>query len=101
VANRDDLVVVYVSSHGSSAKQAVAGVNMLVAYDTNIQNQLATGIPMEWLTQIIKDQVHCDRVVLILDVCHSGAAQTASKGLPRRFDFNPDQVGVGSGQLVL
>jgi tetratricopeptide (TPR) repeat protein len=101
VANRDDLVVVYVSSHGSSAKQAVAGVNMLVAYDTNIQNQLATGIPMEWLTQIIKDQVHCDRVVLILDVCHSGAAQTASKGLTRRFDFNPDQVGVGSGQLVL
>jgi len=101
VANRDDLVVVYVSSHGSSAKQAVAGVNMLVAYDTNMQNQLATGIPMEWLTQIIKDQVHCDRVVLVLDVCHSGAAQTASKGLTRRFDFNPDHVGVGSGQLVL
>ncbi|MCA9803717.1 MAG: tetratricopeptide repeat protein [Cyanobacteria bacterium HKST-UBA02] len=101
VANRDDLVVVYVSSHGSSAKRDVAGVNMLVAYDTNIDNQLATGIPMEWLSQIIKDQVHCDRVVLILDVCHSGAAKTASKGLTRRFDFNLNDVGAGSGQIIL
>ncbi|MGD9683550.1 MAG: tetratricopeptide repeat protein [Candidatus Obscuribacterales bacterium] len=102
VANRDDLVVVYVSSHGSSAKRDVAGVNMLVAYDTNIDNQLATGIPMEWLSQIIKDQVHCDRVVLILDVCHSGAAKTASsKGLVRRFDFNLDEVGAGSGQIIV
>lgn len=101
VANRDDLVVVYISSHGSSAKRDVAGVNMLVTYDTNISNQLATGIPMEWLTQLIKDQVHCDRVVLILDVCHSGAAQTASKGLTRRFDFDLERVGVGSGQIVL
>ncbi len=101
VANRDDLVVVYISSHGSAAKHDIAGVNMLVAHDTNIDNQLATGIPMEWLTQIIKDQVHCDRVVLILDVCHSGAAQTSSKGLTRRFDFDPDHVGVGSGQIVV
>ncbi|MBK9143448.1 MAG: tetratricopeptide repeat protein [Candidatus Melainabacteria bacterium] len=101
VANRDDLVVVYISSHGSSAKRDVAGVNMLVAYDTNIDNQLATGIPMEWLSQIIKDQVHCERVVLILDVCHSGAARTASKGLVRRFDFNLNEVGAGSGQIIL
>lgn len=101
VANRDDLVVVYISSHGSSAKRDVAGVNMLVAYDTNIHNQLATGIPMEWLSQIIKDQVHCDRVVLILDVCHSGAARTASKGLVRRFDFDLNEVGAGSGQIIL
>jgi tetratricopeptide (TPR) repeat protein len=101
VANSDDLVVIYISSHGSSAKRDIAGVNMLVAYDTNINNQLATGIPMEWLTQIIRDQVHCGRVVLILDVCHSGAAGTASKGLARRFDFDLDKVGVGSGQIVV
>lgn len=102
VANRDDLVVVYISSHGSSAQEQAGGVNFLVAHDTRKDSLLATGIPMQWLTGIVKDQVHSDRVVLILDVCHGGAAAGAgSKALVRTNGVDLDGLVLGTGQAVL
>lgn len=100
LANRDDLVVIYVSSHGSTSKEEVGGVNFLVAHDTNKNSLLGTGIPMQWLTKIIKEQVHSDRVVLILDVCHSASA-AGDKGLTRSAAFDIDKVTLGTGQAVL
>ncbi len=99
-ANPGDLVVVYFSSHGSTAKKEV-GVNFLVAYDTNKNSLLGTGIPMQWLTKIIAEQVHCDRVVLILDVCHSGAVASAEKGLTRADGFDVQKMAIEKGQAVL
>jgi uncharacterized caspase-like protein len=102
VANRDDLVVVYVSSHGSTAQENAGGVNFLVAHDTRKDSLLATGIPMQWLTNIIKDQVHSDRVVMILDVCHGGAAASdSSKGLVRTTGVDVNGLALGTGQAVL
>lgn len=100
LANRDDLVVVYVSSHGSQTKEEV-GVNFLVAYDTNKNSLVSTGIPMQWLTKMIKEQVHSDRILLILDVCHSGSAAGDDKGLVRQQNFDVEKVPVGAGQIVL
>jgi tetratricopeptide (TPR) repeat protein len=99
-ANPGDLVVVYFSSHGSTAKREV-GVNFLVAYDTNKNSLIGTGIPMQWITKIIAEQVHCDRVVLILDVCHSGAVASAGKGLTRVDGFDVKKMAVEKGQAVL
>lgn len=102
LANRDDLVVIYVSSHGSSAQQAAGGVNFLVAHDTRKESLLATGIPMQWLTNIIKEQVHSERVVMILDVCHGGAAASdSSKALVRTNGVDVDGLALGTGQAVL
>ncbi|HEY9712699.1 MAG TPA: caspase family protein, partial [Chroococcales cyanobacterium] len=125
-AHKDDLVVVYVSSHGSSSDQDV-GVNFLVAHDTDKYKLVSTGIPMQWLSKIIQEQVRSDRVVLILDVCHSGSA-TASpsskassesstaeknssddaggKGLfvtaaTTATTMDPSKLSLGSGQIVL
>lgn len=83
VAHPDDLVVIYISSHGSPADLDVGGVNYVVAYDTDTESLYATGIPLQDLMRIIKARVHCDRVVMILDACHSGAASVESKGLIR------------------
>ena len=80
MAHPDDLVVVYISSHGSPADMDVGGVNYIVAYDTDTESLYATGIPLQDLMRIIKARVHCDRVVIILDACHSGAANTDAKG---------------------
>ena len=79
---------------------------------------------MQWLTKIIQEQVHCKRVVVILDVCHSGSAgdeskkisadlledddidtapdstYTGGKGMARaKFDVNG--LSLGSGEMVL
>ncbi len=101
VAKKDDLVLVYISSHGSSSMDAAGGVNFLVAHDTNKNSLLGTGIPMQWLTKMIKEQVKSDRVILVLDVCHSGAAAQGGKALFRIAGMAPEQLSIGSGQMVL
>lgn len=101
VANRDDLVVVYVSSHGSGAMEQAGGVNFLVTHDTNKNSLLATGIPMQWLTNMVKEQVHSERTVIIMDVCHGGSAAPAEKSLTRNTGLNLDKLTLGNGQAVL
>jgi translation elongation factor EF-1alpha len=56
---------------------------------------------MQWLTKMVKEQVHSDRVILILDVCHSGAAGQGSKSLTRAAALDPRQMNIGSGQMII
>lgn len=99
-AGPDDLVVIYISSHGSSSRSEAGGVNFLVAHDTQPDALLSSGIPMQWLSQIIKEQVHANRVVLIMDVCHSGAS-SGEKGLSRESGFDISKLGIGEGQAMI
>lgn len=100
VANPDDLVVLFVSTHGSGAELDVGGQNYLVAYDTDVQDLYTTGVPMRRLAEDIKNRVHCDRVVIFLDACHSGGAKSEAKGLVRT-GVDASELAVGSGQLVI
>jgi len=75
----DDLVLVYISSHGSTATSEAKNTNFVAAYDTNMNNLILAGIPMQWLTAGISKLVKSDRMVLVLDVCHAGAAQLSAK----------------------
>jgi len=118
LAQPDDLVLVYVSSHGSASLENV-GVNFLVAQDTDKNKILSTGLPMQWLTKIIQEQVRSKRVVVILDVCHSASAADESKeksdaddtdsenddadakGLNRTAPLDMTGLKLGSGQVVL
>lgn len=102
VVHPDDLVVVFVSSHGSSAKQEFGQSNFLVPYEGNLENIAFNGIPMQWLTAGIKDMVRSDRVLLVLDVCHGGAVAEGAKGISRGdIAFDPATIGAGDGQLVI
>ncbi len=100
-ASKNDLVLLYVSSHGSPASKDNDNKNFLVAHDTNKENLLATGIPMQWLSQIISKSVVSDRVVMVLDVCHSGAAREGQKTLFREPGINMRTVTFGAGQSIL
>jgi len=101
MANPDDLVVIFISSHGSPADMDMEGVNYLVAHDTDVDDLYTTGIEMQDLIGTIKRRVHSDRVVLILDACHSGAADNQSKGLSRLTNLDAGMVAQGTGQLVI
>ncbi len=101
VANPDDLVVIFISSHGSPSEVDVKGANFLIAYNTDKNNLYATGIGMGELTKMIKDRCFSDRVVVFLDACHSGATETAGKGLFRIGNFDAESVAQGCGQLVV
>ena len=98
---KDDLVVIYISSHGSQSMQQANNTNFLVAYDTNKDALLSSGIPMQWLTQIIKEQVPSDRILLVLDVCHSGSVVDGEKGLVRHDDVDVAKLAPIAGQIVV
>jgi hypothetical protein len=101
VAKPDDLVVVYFSGHGSPGSADVRGKSYLVVYDTEKSNLYASGLEIQGLAQVIKDRVDSDRVCLVLDACHSGAASTGAKSGFGENEFSPVQVFQGTGQLVI
>jgi hypothetical protein len=101
LAMPEDLVVIYVSSHGSPSSLDVAGVNYVVAHDTNPDKLFTTGIPIQHLSDTIKERVHSKRVLIILDACHSGAASDSQKGLTRTGNVDAAQIAQGTGHAVI
>ena len=79
-AQPDDLVVVYLSSHGSPRDIDPNGVSYVVVHDTNLDDAAtlyATSLQMIDLVQQINREVKARRVVLVLDTCFSGDALTS------------------------
>lgn len=99
-ARPDDLVVIFVSSHGGADITKSSGRNFLCSYESNAQNLLMTGITMEWFSQYLTDRVPAQRVVVFLDVCHSGAV-TGEKGLSREKNFDVLSAVPGRGQIFI
>ncbi len=95
-ANKDDLVLVYFSTHGSPSAMDAKGINYLLAHDTDKDLLYATGIPVQDLTRLIKDKVHADRVVVIMDACHSGSAKADD-----RLKLDATDMANESGQAVI
>lgn len=97
----DDLVVIYLSTHGSPAGADIRGVNFVVAHDTELRRLYATGINLPDLLKTIKDRVHTKRILLCLDTCYSGAgAPDSGKGLVRTNIDGPE-IAQGIGSLVI
>jgi hypothetical protein len=100
LAMPEDLVVIYISSHGSPSNMDVAGVNYIVAHDTNPDKLFTTGIPLQHLSETIKERVHAKRVLIVLDACHSGGASD-SKGITRTGNIDASQIAQGTGHAVI
>ncbi len=99
-ANPNDLVVIYLSTHGSPAGADIRGVNYVVTYDTQLRKLFATGLEMRQLLRIIKERVHTNRILLVLDTCYSGAGGESHKGLSRT-NVDSSALAQGIGSLVI
>lgn len=99
-ANPNDLVVIYLSTHGSPAGADIRGVNYVVAYDTQLKKLFATGLEMRQILRMIKERVHTNRILLVLDTCYSGAGGESHKGLSRT-NVDAGSLAQGIGSLVI
>ena len=80
-AQADDLVVIFVATHGSPREFDSRDVNYIVTSDTAIKPQdelFATALGMVELTQVVRSRILALRTVIFLDTCHSGAATKAA-----------------------
>lgn len=97
----NDLVVIYLSTHGSPAGADLRGVNYIVAYDTRPNKLFATGLEMRQLLRTVKERVHTNRIMLVLDTCYSGAgAVGGGKGM-LRTNVDSETLAQGIGSLVI
>ncbi|MBY0549124.1 MAG: caspase family protein [Candidatus Obscuribacterales bacterium] len=101
VAKPDDLIVLFFSTHGSSAKADIRGKNYIVAYDSDRDDLYTTGIEMQKIVESIDDRVISGRTLLVLDACHSGATTNGAKAMGDGGNFDAQELAQGSGKLVI
>jgi hypothetical protein len=102
-AKPDDLVVIFISSHGSAREADTANVNYILAYDTNTSTRddlYATALPMVEVSNVIRSRVRALRAVVFLDTCHSGAAADGLKDASVSTGAL-DQIREGFGRVVI
>lgn len=106
MAEPNDLVVIFISTHGSpgEADNNKANYNYLLTYDSEPENLFATAMDMQDLVDIISKRINSDRIILILDACHSGALATGDKlaggkGLTRK-GLDASNVRLGKGKVI-
>jgi hypothetical protein len=73
----NDLVVIFLSSHGTPRSIDTAEVNYIATSDTEVipeDSLFATALPMVEVSDIVRSRIKARRTVIFLDTCHSGAA---------------------------
>ncbi|HMV48672.1 MAG TPA: caspase family protein, partial [Blastocatellia bacterium] len=80
-AKPEDLVVLYISTHGSPRDLTTLDVNYIVTYDTNPSRLYATSLPMVTVVKDASKLIRAQRMAIFLDTCFSGAATLAGVSL--------------------
>lgn len=99
----DDLVVVFIAT---SSFPTTDGNTYLCSYDCALDNIYGTCFSMQSLMSTLKQNVHSDRILLVLQAAYSGAADLTSGAkslLPIRAQYNLDldKVLLGNGFIIL
>ena len=115
-ADANDLVVIYVATHGTPRQNdSAGGANYLVTYDTeaytgdnfNEDALYATAYPMVELANAVATRMKALRTVVFLDTCYSGgAAGKSAPGTEKLANTAPSQamlthMSLGTGRIVI
>lgn len=105
-ARPEDLVVFYISSHGTSAAadasaKAEAQTGYIVTYDTDTTNLYGTAFPMDEMKRVVVDRIRAQRVVTFMDTCFSGDTIKGAKALTVVSDAVFQGVAQGIGRVVV
>lgn len=101
VTQNGDMVVVFVSTHGTPAKKDKGGRNYIVAYDTDVRQLYATGVDMDELYKRLKEGVKTERALIVMDTCYSGAGVPGAKATDSFANFDVKEIAQGCGRLVI
>ncbi len=116
-AGANDLVVIYVATHGTARTiDTAGGANYLLTYDTeaykagNLDEDAlyATAYPMVELANAVATRMKALRTAVFLDTCYSGGAATGSAAQPGQKLGNTapsgqmlDHMTEGTGRIVI
>lgn len=100
LAGPDDLVIIYIATNGFPTTDGNA---YLCTYNCALDNVYATCLSMRTLMDTLRQNVHCNRMVLVVQACYSGVAQLESgaKALLSNYNFDPEKLAIGKGHVVI
>jgi hypothetical protein len=79
-AAEDDLLLIFFAGHGGPDPSAPQNL-YVIAYDTNVAEMPETALAMSDLRKYIERNLRSQRVVLLLDTCHSAGLSDGTRGL--------------------
>ncbi len=97
-AGSDDLVLLFVSSHGTPAHRDLGARNYVVLHDTNKRELFSTSIAMEQLCKMLRTRCKARRTLVIADTCYSGGL--ALEG-DKQTNIDPAEYVMANSMLVL
>jgi len=103
-AGRNDLIVIYLSSHGTPRQADIGGVNYIYTADTEVTDQdslFATALPMVDVVDVVRTRVQARRAVVFLDTCHSGEAVGAGIKPSSVNAATLDRLTQGVGRVII
>jgi len=96
----EDIVVVFIATHGSARSEDLRQVSYLITYDTDVSTRdliFGSALPMVEVSAILSNRCRAQRTVAILDTCHSGSADPG-QALSQE---NLNRLREGAGRYVL
>jgi uncharacterized caspase-like protein len=106
-AQPNDMVVIFLSSHGTPRSRDTAEVNYIATSETETEpedNLFATAFPMVDISDVVRTRIKAQRTVILLDTCHSGAA-AARENAPRKDSSASekalDRIRQGLGRAIV
>jgi caspase domain-containing protein len=104
-AGENDLVVIYIATHGTARDQDTAGVNYMVTFDTDVKSQdglFSTSISLEDVSLAIRTRIRALHTVLFLDTCHSQGALSQTVLVPSSISPRMlNQIREGTGRIII
>ena len=108
-AEPDDLVVIYVATHGSARTMDTAGVNYILPYDTEVGPNddpdllFATALPMVDISDTVTSRIRATRTAIFLDTCYSQAAMGKAGAGDKTKSVSTetlDHIRQGAGRMI-
>lgn len=105
-AQEDDLVLLFVSSHGSPSQETggLGGIGYIVTHDTTFDRIWENGLEYQAFAEKVA-RIAARRKVTLLDTCYSGQVRQGRKALVvERFGVDPDRAKLflsGEGSYVI
>ena len=79
-AKPNDLVFIFIAGHGAPDPLASQNLYFLL-YDTKVVDMPQTAFPMSELKQFLDTQISAQRVLVMIDTCHSAGVNQKTKSL--------------------
>jgi thioredoxin-like negative regulator of GroEL len=96
-----DLIVVFISSHGTPAYREIGALNSVVTYDTRFDQLFSTSLPMQSIVRAIQSNLKGRYAFVVLDTCYAGGLGAPGAEGKQVSNADPDLLLSSQAQLLI